>query len=135
MLLLSPFPRLIGFLGSVPSAVIGGMMIYIMASQVSAGLQIVIQDLRESGFSFENLAFVEASYESPTIKSNELEKLIASEFIKYNLSLAFRNPKRFISKFGSIIIKNPKNSIKLIKNLFVKSLVDKKDKNKSLKTP
>lgn len=54
MLLLSPFPRLIGFIGSVPSAVIGGMMVYIMASQVSAGLQIAIQDLREGVFSFES---------------------------------------------------------------------------------
>jgi xanthine/uracil permease len=54
ILLLSPFPRLIGFMGSVPSAVIGGIMVYIMASQVSAGLQIAIQDLRESDFSFES---------------------------------------------------------------------------------
>jgi len=54
MLLLSPFPRLIGLIGSVPSAVIGGIMVYIMASQVSAGLQIAIQDLREGGFSFES---------------------------------------------------------------------------------
>lgn len=54
MLLLSPFPRLIGLLGSVPSAVIGGMMVYIMASQVSAGLQIALQDLRAGGFSFES---------------------------------------------------------------------------------
>jgi xanthine/uracil permease len=54
MLILSPFPRLIGILGSVPSAVIGGMMVYIMASQVSAGLQIALQDLREGGFSFES---------------------------------------------------------------------------------
>ena len=54
ILLLSPFPRLIGFMGSVPAAVIGGIMVYIMASQVSAGLQIAIKDLRESAFSFEN---------------------------------------------------------------------------------
>jgi len=54
MLLLSPFPRLIGLMGSVPSAVIGGVMVFIMASQVSAGLQIAAKDLRESGFSFES---------------------------------------------------------------------------------
>jgi len=54
ILLLSPFPRLIGFMGSVPSAVIGGVMVYIMTSQVSAGLQIAIQDLRASDFSFES---------------------------------------------------------------------------------
>ena len=29
-------------------------MVYIMASQVSAGLQIALQDLREGGFSFES---------------------------------------------------------------------------------
>jgi len=54
MLLLCPFPRLIGLIGSVPSAVIGGIMVYIMASQVSAGLQIALQDSRESGFSLES---------------------------------------------------------------------------------
>jgi xanthine/uracil permease len=54
ILLLSFIPRLIGLLGSVPSVVIGGVMVYIMASQVSAGLQIAIQDCSEGGFSFEN---------------------------------------------------------------------------------
>lgn len=54
LLLLSPFPFLITYLGSVPSVVIGGVMVYIMASQASAGLQIAIRDCKDSGFSFEN---------------------------------------------------------------------------------
>ena len=53
LLLLSPFPRLIGIMGSVPSVVIGGIMVYIMAAQLSAGLQIALRDFRESGFTFE----------------------------------------------------------------------------------
>jgi xanthine/uracil permease len=53
ILLISPFPRLIGIMGSVPSVVIGGIMVYIMAAQLSAGLQIAVQDCRESGFTFE----------------------------------------------------------------------------------
>ncbi len=52
IILLSPFPRLIGFLGSVPSAVIGGVMVYVMASQVSAGLHIAMQDFRQDSGSF-----------------------------------------------------------------------------------
>jgi xanthine/uracil permease len=53
LVLLSSFPRLIAVMGSVPSVVIGGIMVYIMAAQLSAGLQIAIKDCRESGFSFE----------------------------------------------------------------------------------
>jgi xanthine/uracil permease len=44
ILFLSFIPRMIGFLGSVPSVVIGGVMVYIMASQIASGLQIAIQD-------------------------------------------------------------------------------------------
>jgi xanthine/uracil permease len=54
VLLLSPFPRLIGWLGCVPSVVIGGVMVYIMASQVSAGLHIAMRDVPKGGFSFNN---------------------------------------------------------------------------------
>lgn len=54
IILFSPFPRLIGFLGCVPSVVIGGVMIYIMASQVSAGLSIFVQDCRQAAISFKS---------------------------------------------------------------------------------
>ncbi len=52
IILLSCFPRIIGLMGSVPSVVIGGVMVYIMASQVSAGLRIALQECREGGFAF-----------------------------------------------------------------------------------
>ena len=54
VLLLSPFPRLIGWLGCVPSVVIGGVMVYIMASQLSAGLHIAMRDVPKGGFSFDS---------------------------------------------------------------------------------
>ena len=54
VLLLAPFPRLIGWLGCVPSVVIGGVMVYIMASQVSAGLQFAARDVRKGEFSFDS---------------------------------------------------------------------------------
>ncbi|MBN2317484.1 MAG: purine/pyrimidine permease [Acidobacteria bacterium] len=54
VLLLAPFPRLIGWLGCVPSVVVGGIMVYIMASQVSAGLQFAFQDVRNGEFSFDS---------------------------------------------------------------------------------
>lgn len=54
IILFAPFPRLIGFLGCVPSVVIGGVMIYIMASQVSAGLSIFVQDCRQAAISFKS---------------------------------------------------------------------------------
>jgi xanthine/uracil permease len=58
ILLLSFVPRLIGILGSVPSVVIGGVMVYIMASQFSAGFQLAIQDCGKEGFSFESGAVI-----------------------------------------------------------------------------
>jgi xanthine/uracil permease len=54
VLLLSPFPRLIGWIECVPSVVIGGVMVYIMASQLSAGLQIAMRDVPKGGFSFDS---------------------------------------------------------------------------------
>jgi xanthine/uracil permease len=54
LLLISPFPRLIGWLGCVPSVVIGGVMVYIMASQISAGLQFAVRDVRNGEFSFDS---------------------------------------------------------------------------------
>jgi xanthine/uracil permease len=54
VLFLSPFPRLIGWLGSVPSVVIGGVMVYIMASQIAAGLQFALRDVQNGEFSFDS---------------------------------------------------------------------------------
>ncbi len=52
IVIISPFPRLIGWFGCVPSVVIGGVMVYIMASQASAGLHLAFKDLPKEGFSF-----------------------------------------------------------------------------------
>lgn len=54
IILLSPFPYLIGLFGSVPSVVIAGVMIYILASQVSAALDVLLQECQEEGISFES---------------------------------------------------------------------------------
>ena len=54
VLLLSPFPRLIGWLGCVPSVVVGGVMVYIMASQIAAGLQFAVREARNGEFSFDS---------------------------------------------------------------------------------
>ncbi|MEJ2108416.1 MAG: solute carrier family 23 protein [Acidobacteriota bacterium] len=54
VLLLSPFPRLIGLMGSVPSVVIGGVMVYVMASQFAAGLSIAVKGEPEGEFSFQS---------------------------------------------------------------------------------
>ncbi len=54
ILALSFFPRLIAIMGSVPSVVIGGVMVYIMASQIAAGLQIALQDCAQAEFSFKS---------------------------------------------------------------------------------
>jgi len=52
VLMLSPFPRLIGLMGSVPSVVVGGVMVFIMASQFSAGLSIAVKGEAAGAFSF-----------------------------------------------------------------------------------
>jgi len=52
VILLSPFPRLIGWFGCVPSVVIGGVMVYVMASQIAAGLQFAMRDVRNGEFTF-----------------------------------------------------------------------------------
>ncbi|MBW1785851.1 MAG: purine/pyrimidine permease [Deltaproteobacteria bacterium] len=48
------FPAATGFIGSVPSVVIGAVLAYIMASQVAAGLAIAFSGEKGAGFTFEN---------------------------------------------------------------------------------
>ncbi len=50
LLLLSFSPFLIGFLSSVPSVVIGTIMIYILSSQISAGLLLVFESIEKFQF-------------------------------------------------------------------------------------
>ncbi|NLI69307.1 MAG: purine/pyrimidine permease [Firmicutes bacterium] len=52
LLVISFLPSAIAFLGRIPSAVVGGIMIYIMCSQIAAGMSMVIAD--EDKFKFEN---------------------------------------------------------------------------------
>jgi xanthine/uracil permease len=54
MLLLAFFPAATAFLGSVPSVVIGTVLSYIMASQVSAGLTVAFRDGKGAGFEFDD---------------------------------------------------------------------------------
>jgi len=46
-------PGVTGFISSVPSVVIGSLLIYIMTSQVAAGLIVVFRDKERTGFQFE----------------------------------------------------------------------------------
>ncbi len=52
VLALSPFPRLIGLMGCVPSVVVGGVLAAIMASQFSAGLSLALKGEPGEGISF-----------------------------------------------------------------------------------
>lgn len=52
LVLLSFMPPVISFLGAVPQVVVGGILLYIMCSQLAAGL-IMVTETKE-GFSFEN---------------------------------------------------------------------------------
>lgn len=52
LLLLSFLPKAISFMGSIPSVVIGTILIYIMCSQISAGLLVAFGS--EGGFKFED---------------------------------------------------------------------------------
>ncbi|MFY9272645.1 MAG: solute carrier family 23 protein [Thermacetogeniaceae bacterium] len=52
LVLLSFMPPVISFLGTVPQVVVGGILLYIMCSQLAAGLIMVTET--EEGFNFEN---------------------------------------------------------------------------------
>ena len=47
-------PAIIGIIGSVPSVVIGCLLLYILTSQIAAGLIVTFQGLDEEGFQFES---------------------------------------------------------------------------------
>ncbi|MFC1891927.1 uracil-xanthine permease family protein [Thermodesulfobacteriota bacterium] len=54
MFILSFLPAATGFIGNVPSVVIGAVLAYIMASQVAASLLVAFRGTQEEGFQFEN---------------------------------------------------------------------------------
>jgi len=47
LLLLSFSPAVIGFIASVPSIVIGTILIYILSSQIAAGLMVAFESIKE----------------------------------------------------------------------------------------
>ncbi|MEG6615774.1 solute carrier family 23 protein [Peptococcaceae bacterium 1198_IL3148] len=50
LLLISFLPKVIAFMGSIPSAVVGATMIYLMCSQISAGLLVVYNGTKTINF-------------------------------------------------------------------------------------
>jgi xanthine/uracil permease len=54
MFLLAFFPVATGFIGSVPSTVIGAVLAYVMASQMASGLMVAISGRSGEGFAFED---------------------------------------------------------------------------------
>ena len=54
MLIFAFSPAATGFIGSVPSVVIGAVLAYVMTSQVAAGLLVAFGDVAEEGFQMEN---------------------------------------------------------------------------------
>jgi xanthine/uracil permease len=54
MLILSFLPAVTGFIGSVPSVIIGSVLAYVMTSQIAAGLIVAFKNVNGEGFRFEN---------------------------------------------------------------------------------
>jgi len=52
--ILAFFPAIIGIIGSVPSVVIGCVLLYILTSQIAAGLIVTFQGVDENGFQFDS---------------------------------------------------------------------------------
>ncbi len=60
------------------------------------------------GFEFETIDYFKSNYETSEFTSQELEELRNREYIKFNLSLIYRNPIAFLRRYFHIIITNPK---------------------------
>jgi magnesium-protoporphyrin IX monomethyl ester (oxidative) cyclase len=73
-------------------------------------------------FDFENINYLVSSYDTPYFKGKELERKVAKEFLKYNISLIYRNPIRFCSKFGGYIIRNPLYTARFVMNFAKKAV-------------
>jgi xanthine/uracil permease len=54
IILLSFLPALIGFMGSIPSVVVGSVLLYLMSAQIAAGLIVAFKEAREKDFDLEN---------------------------------------------------------------------------------
>lgn len=54
MFLLSLMPVVTGYMGNIPSVVIGSILAYVMASQIAAGLIVAFRETETTGFRMEN---------------------------------------------------------------------------------
>ena len=54
LLIMAFFPAVAGFIGRVPSTVIGAILAYAMASQVAAGLLVAFKEAGDKGFQYES---------------------------------------------------------------------------------
>ncbi|MFH1053057.1 MAG: radical SAM protein [Candidatus Woesearchaeota archaeon] len=75
----------------------------------------------KENFDYENIAYLLASYDTEYFRGKELERKVAKEFLKFNLSLSYRHPVRFMQKFGFFALKNPSTSLKFLFGFFQKS--------------
>jgi xanthine/uracil permease len=69
LVLLSVSPAAAGFIGSVPSVVIGSVLGYVMISQIAAGLILAFQGVGENGFQLEDGMVIGAAVLAGTIVS------------------------------------------------------------------
>lgn len=75
----------------------------------------------KDSFDYENIAYLLSSYDTTYFKGKDLEKKVAKEFLKFNLSLIYRHPLRFMSKFGFYVIKNPISAVKFLMEFIKKA--------------
>lgn len=86
----------------------------------------------KDSFDYENIAYLLSSYDTTYFKGKELEKKVAKEFLKFNLSLAYRHPLRFMSKFGFYVMKNPVSSVKFLMGFVKKASTNNKEQTNAV---
>jgi len=82
-------------------------------------LDAMVKNCLKEGFEYENIAYLLSSYDTKYFKGRELEKMVAREFLKYNLNF-YKHPIRFAVKFGNYILKNPLYSLRFVFGLLKK---------------
>jgi len=55
------------------------------------------------GFKFENLGFFYSTFQTPDWTSEELDKMVQTEGLKYNLGYVFQHPARFARRYVSLL--------------------------------
>ncbi len=61
----------------------------------------------KEGFDFKTIDYFKSNYETPEFTSLELEELRNREYVKFNLSLIYRNPIAFLRRYFHIFTSNP----------------------------